>query len=305
MTTFQEGHTTVLSGYGYGQHGPYLRFNDIDSSTQLEMPVLGKTFSLEVQPKRYCVGRFDLRTFKSSVCPLKVELLPDEKDTMCPACKEATGFNPSFYYANTVSPQQREYNKTPHFVYLAYFSPKHVKAGISSESRGKDRLLEQGARAAVVVGRFENADDARVLEAALCRQDGIYETMRASQKAHLLAEEPFSPDLAYGVLHSTLERLEMVEELMHIGFLPENPEDLSVYYFGTASPDVSQLQLPEDASNVIAGECMGMVGSLLVMKQGEFGYVFNIKDWESHVVDVYPDEVRATYESVPQQTSLF
>lgn len=75
------------------------------------------------------------------------------------------------------------YNETPHYVYLAYFSKQHIKAGISSETRGIERLLEQGARAACIVGRFPDAYEARILEAALCAQSQILETMRASVKA--------------------------------------------------------------------------------------------------------------------------
>ena len=54
------------------------------------------------------------------------------KVTVCPACQEATGFNPSFYHTDFVSPQQRAYNAEPHIAYLAYFSPAHVKAGITA-----------------------------------------------------------------------------------------------------------------------------------------------------------------------------
>ena len=182
MTNFANGHTTVLAGHGFAESGPYLLINDVEQGEQHRFPVLGKTFSLRRLPTRRCVGRFDLASYTKEVCPLNVELLPDAKDTMCPACQEATGFNPSFYYADFISAQQRAYNLTPHFTYLAYFSPKHVKAGISSETRGIERLLEQGARAARIVGRFGCADDARELEAALCAQPGILETMRASRK---------------------------------------------------------------------------------------------------------------------------
>lgn len=146
MSLFLEGHRTVLASYGFTNEGSYLTVNDIDAETQYYVPVRGTTLSIKRFPERFCTGRIDLKTFESSVCPLKVELLPTEKDDICPACQEATGFNPSFYFAETVSPQQREYNLTPHFVYLAYFSPQHVKAGISSETRGIGRLLEQGAR---------------------------------------------------------------------------------------------------------------------------------------------------------------
>lgn len=196
MSQFLADQTLVLAGYGFFDHdfpsndfatggsspsggpetesqsraevcGPYLLLNAIESSKQIRYPLWGKTISLFRTDRRFCIGRFDLRTFESSVCPLKIEFLPSEKDNMCPACREATGFNPSFYYADSISPQQREYNQTPHFVYMAYFSPDHVKAGISSETRGIERLLEQGARSACIVGRFSNADEARILEAAL------------------------------------------------------------------------------------------------------------------------------------------
>ncbi|HJH44275.1 MAG TPA: DUF2797 domain-containing protein [Rubneribacter badeniensis] len=183
MTRFINGRTTVLAGHGFDDAtGPYLLVNDVDAREQHRFAVRGRTFSLRRLPRRRCVGRFDLATYEKSCCPLNVELLPDAKETMCPACIEATGFNPSFYYADFVSPKQRAYNLTPHFAYLAYFSPQHVKAGISSETRGIERLLEQGARAARIVGRFSCADEARELEAALCAQPGILETMRASLK---------------------------------------------------------------------------------------------------------------------------
>ena len=181
-------HTVVLAGYGFSVDGPYLTINDLDEGTVGYVPVLGRTFSLRRLPRRRCIGRIDLRTHERSTCPLNAELLPDGKEDMCPACIEATGFNPSFYFSSYISPQQREYNQTPHYVYLAYFAPGYVKAGISSETRGIERLLEQGTRAARVVGRFTCADDARALEAALCAQDGVAETMRASLKAKLLAD---------------------------------------------------------------------------------------------------------------------
>ena len=100
MTNFANGHTTVLAGHGFAESGPYLLINDVEQGEQHRFPVLGKTFSLRRLPTRRCVGRFDLASYTKEVCPLNVELLPDAKDTMCPACQEATGFNPSFYYAD-------------------------------------------------------------------------------------------------------------------------------------------------------------------------------------------------------------
>ena len=299
-------HTTVLAGHGFSDAGPYILINDIDDAAQHRFSVMGKTFTLKQLPARFCVGRFDLLTHQKSVCPLRIELLPTEKDDMCPACKEATGFNPSFYYAETVSPQQRAYNETPHYVYLAYFSPQHVKAGISSETRGIERLLEQGARAACVVGRFGNADEARKLEAALCAQPQVFETMRAALKARLLAEEPYDPIEACSVLDSRTNELVQVPEVHEAGFsLAEKPRDLSSYYFGGPSPDASELQIPVGHEAECAGTCIGMVGDKLVMKQGSFGYVVSLKSWMGHAVDLLEGEVAFQYDSAPQQISLF
>ena len=67
--------------------------------------------------------------------------------------------------------------------------------GISSETRGIERLLEQGARVAGILKRSANADEARALEAHLCAQEGIYETMRLGTKVRLLSD-PFKADAA-------------------------------------------------------------------------------------------------------------
>lgn len=297
MTRYLQGHTAVLAGHGFDGEGPYLTINDADAGAVHRFPVRGRVFSLRRLPRRRCVGRFDLHTFEKGACPLNVELLPDAKEAMCPACAEATGFNPSFYYADFVSAQQRAYNLKPHFTYLAYFSLQHVKAGISSESRGIERLLEQGARAARIVGRFANADEARELEAALCAQPGILETMRASLKTRLLAEERYDFAEAREVLDRAVERLGLDGA--------EPAQDLSPHYFGGPSPDCHDLQVPEGHDDECGGRCIGMVGGALVFEQGGANYIVSVKDWESHEVELLEDEVVCEYAYEPQQFSLF
>lgn len=305
MTHYHAGNTVVLAGHGFDEQGPYLLLNDLDAVSQERLHVRGRTFTLRRTARRFCVGRFDLQTFEKSVCPLRVELLSDAKDIMCLACAEATGFNPSFYYADYVSPQQRAYNLTPHFVYLAYFSPQHVKAGISSTTRGIERLLEQGARAARVVGRFPNADKARALEAALCAQDGILETMRASLKTRLLAEVRYSFAEATTVLDAAAQRLAEVPAVAEAGFTSEAPLDLDAYYFDGAAPDVHDIQQPDDHDDECGGCCVGMVGGTLLFEQEGAVYTAPVKDWESHEVELLDGEVACSYDFEPQQFSLF
>ena len=268
MPRFMPNATLVFSGLGYAADGPYLLVNDVYGKKQMRLPVLGRTFTLRHTQKRFCIGPFDLKTYQSKACENSVELMPfsQYKDDMCPACREETGFNPAFYNADSISAQQRAYNLTPHFVYMAYFSPQHLKVGISSETRGIERLLEQGARAARVVGRFTCADDARALEAALCSQDGVAETMRASLKAKLLADAPYSFEEACHELRTAADRLEDVDAVAQAGFSPEDALDLSPYYFGGPSPDAHTMQLPEGEgfADVCGGVCAGMVGANLV-----------------------------------------
>ena len=130
--------------------------------------------------------------------------------------------------------------------------------------------------------------------------------MRVSVKVRLLAEEPYNPVEACEVLESKVSSLIQIDEVIRAGFSPkEAAQDLSRYYFGGPSPDVSELQLPNGHENECAGECLGMVGDKLVMRQGNFGYVVSLKDWVAHAIDLLEGEIGFEYESAPQQISLF
>ncbi|MEG2260698.1 MAG: DUF2797 domain-containing protein [Raoultibacter sp.] len=297
MARFGENHTIVLAGIGFDAAGPYLSFNDLEAGSQTQFSVQGKTFSLRLLAQRRCVGSIDLATHQGQVCPQAATLLPEAKDNSCPACQKETGFNPAFYNAASLSAQQRAYNLTPHYVYMAYFSPQYVKVGISSETRGIKRLLDQGARAALVVGRFESAEEARVLEARLCAQPGIYETMRAAKKVELFTEERYDFAEAQVILQAKAEGLGL------------NPDeaclDLTPYYFAGAQPTSDEVQLPGDEfEGLCGGRCIGMIGSVLVFEQSAVYFAVPLKGWESHEVELFLDEVIPSYSFEPLQMSL-
>ncbi|MDO4590806.1 MAG: DUF2797 domain-containing protein [Slackia sp.] len=299
MPRFFPDSTLVFSGLGYDVAGPYLQLNDLQAQKQMRLPVLGRTFTMRRLSQRYCIGPFDLKTYESSACPLMAELPSEEtyKDDMCPACREATGFNPAFYNADAVSPQQRAYNMTPHFVYMAYFSPAHLKVGISSETRGIERLLEQGARVAGILKRYENADAARALEAELCAQEGILETMRLGTKNKLLSE-PFDAQAAMACVLQTAR---------DHGIDPEcGVLDLTPYYFGAGAQPPDFVQLPDNApADACAGRCVGMVGGTLALEQQGAVFAVPVKDWESHAVEITAGEVLVEYDYEPQQMGLW
>lgn len=299
MPRFFPESTLVFSGLGYNADGPYLQMNDIEAKKQMRLPVLGRTFTLKKLPQRYCIGPFDLKTYESSACDLSAEL-PDEstyKDDMCPACREKTGFNPAFYNAESISPQQRAYNLTPHFVYMAYFSPAHLKVGISSETRGIERLLEQGARVAGILKRYPNADEARALEAHLCSQDGILETMRLGTKNKLLSES-FDAQSAMDCVYETARRFDIEPEC---GVL-----DLTPYYFGKVDKVPDLIQVPDGSpEDMCAGRCVGMIGGTLALEQDGNVFVIPVKDWETHAVEITVGEVLCEYEYELQQMGLW
>ncbi len=286
----------VLAGHGYDEHGPYLLINHLHAKTQERIHVWNKTFSLTKSPRRFCTGWFDFDTYTSHACDNEQELMSDSKFTDCPTCQEKTGFNPAFYNANSVSTQQAAYNATPHFVYMAYFAPDFIKVGISAEARGIERLLEQGARAACVLGRFKNADKARELEAFMCSQPNIYETMRASKKTELFAETAYDFKSAHDTLQKRAETFD---------FHPEYYWDLTPYYFGSLAPHYSSIHIPPDApNNICAGHCIGLIGTTIVFEQDNEHFPINLKDWKSHAITFTPDKILTTYEATSQQMFL-
>lgn len=294
---YHDGQTLVLANVGFGDKGPSLLINDVFAKTQERYYPLGKTFSLKKGDARYCVGSFDLAARTRQACQLSVELPADSRDDMCPSCRELTGFNPAFYNTPSISPQQRAYNNTPHFVYLAYFSPQHIKAGISSEMRGNKRLLEQGARAALIVGRFDTAEKARELEARLCADPGVFETMRSSKKAELLVEVPYDFGVAQDILCETARRFELEVSGACL--------DLDASYFAGRTPTTDELQIPQEGpEDTCGGNCIGMMGSLLVFEQVGINYVVSIKEWESWGIELFEDEVLHAYSFEPMQMSL-
>ena len=286
----------ILSGHGYDKLGPYLLVNHVHAKTQERLHIWNTTFSMTKLPRKFCTGWFDFKTYASHACDNEQEMLGDSKFTDCSVCQEKTGFNPAFYNAETISAQQREYNQTPHFVYMAYFAPDFLKVGISSETRGLERLLEQGARAAAVMGRFPNADEARELEAYLCSQEGIFETMRASKKTELFAETVFN----YEEAKKTLEK-----KAAEFDITPEIYWDFTPYYFGGLAPKAGTIHVAPNASDTVCGgRCIGLIGTTIVFQQNGENFPIDLKSWKGHAIQFDLNQVLIEYEASDTQMFL-
>jgi hypothetical protein len=256
----------------------------------------GQTLTLQFDPaQRFCTGWHDLATGKSAPCPDKATL-PKEY-SQCMHCQRKTGFNPAFYNASSVSEQQQARNATPHFLYLAHFGPGVIKVGISWSNRGVRRLLDQGARSALIIKEYGSATLARQYEAKVAKLEGIIETLQAKAKYSLLTR-PYDAEAGMRELIAARERLQD-----EAGITPDNnaPQTLDAYYFG------DNIFTPADlvplTDHKISGRNLGIIGSAYVAEQNGTPYFLSLNNLAGYQVSIRQAEEPNTH--LPRQASLF
>lgn len=297
MTKLPEGNYLFVH-YGYGpDHQPQLSLlpNAGDRFTHFEPR--DQTFTLAFdKTQRYCNGWHDLATAESFPCPDAAEL-PDQYD-QCRHCQQKTGFNPAFYNAVSVSEQQQARNAQPHLLYLAHFAPGVVKVGITWEGRGIRRLLDQGARSALILKVYPNADIARTYEARAAKLPGIAETLQLRHK-HQHLKRPY--DATAGAQELTTARDRLIRE---INLVPDDnqPLHLDSYFLGNNSLHPHDL-VDISKNDTVSGNCLGMIGSILVIDQNDLQYSFPIGKLTGYRCTLSYDT--AKNEAEPHQASLF
>lgn len=283
--------------YGYNADlAPSLTLHREGAEAFEHLAPRGKTLTLSFDTsKRYCTGWHDLATSESSPCP-ESAILPTDYD-QCMHCQRKTGFNPAFYNANSVSEQQQARNAQPHFLYLAHFGPGVVKVGISWSQRGIRRLLDQGARSALIVKEYASANLARQYEAKIASLDGIAETLQLKAKYKLLTL-PYNPDVGAKELLHTRQRL-----INELGLQPDDnqPQWLEPYYVGDHTFAPHQLVHLHDGA--ISGKSLGMIGSTYIAEQGGTPYYLSLSNLTGYKVTVSDNEQPNVH--APQQVSLF
>ncbi len=186
---------------------------------------------------------------------------------------------------------------------MAYFSPTHIKVGIASEKRHSIRLLEQGARAAIIINRFENAQKARELEARLCDNKGILERLTSDSKLKLLCGIKYDFKTAKDLLIERVKELYNTEnEYKVIDLMP-------YYFYGNNETPHEYYRVENEKENIVSGELMGLIGDAVVLKQPSTQerviYAMSIKKFISHVVNIYLNRSIATYSLEPRQLTLW
>ena len=246
--------------------------------------VVGQELSLAFDVStKYCTGWLDFDNHCSQACPDGATV--DEKYENCLKCRNRTGFNPAFYHADSVSAQQQKINQTPHFLYLAYFSPEVIKVGISQEARGIRRLLEQGARVALKLETFASALIARQYEARIASLSGIMETVAASKKLGLI-KQPLNTTVAEQTLADALMR---IQQKLGLDF-PSRTLIMCDDYFHTEGRDLSSV-IDMTGNTVLAGTVISVIGSVLITEYDGQLLAYNVKKFIGHRAQVMQEAV--------------
>jgi hypothetical protein len=228
--------------------------------------------------QKYCTGWYDISNHTNHSCQTQSKV--ESKYTSCFHCRKKTGFNPAFYNADEVSETQQAYNQQPHSVYLAYFGSGIAKVGILSDSRGSERIYEQGALLFTVVSQCKNANDARSIEKSYI-QKGLKESVIKKQKEEAL-KRPINIDEERKVFTAIVADVVNGTECNIIS-------NFEHYFFKSYQP----IQITPFVSTTVSGRIIGIIGRYLILENHDrhigfwlntlFGYEASITKSIQHV----------------------
>lgn len=287
----------LLSNAGFTKdEKPYISLQNEDRFID-HLVVPASTVSMQFDTiERFCIGWGDITTGERFICPDKATL--DPKYEQCPACQKRTGFNPAFYHASSVSKQQEARNLQPHILYLAYFGNNLTKVGISLAARGKSRLLEQGARSAIILDTFPSAHIARQYEAKIAALPAIAETVLLRKKVEIM-RYIYDPQTGE---HELLKAKDDIEKTLGTQFT-----NSAVLHFDSAYFPASMPHFPDafdcTSHNLISGETIGALGTLLFCYQQDTPLFLPLKKYVGYKVKLSYSPLAMTLPA--RQISLF
>lgn len=285
---------------------PRWRLTDFKSGEILNFsPDFEKELTIKIDlSQRFCIGWHNLKTGEDFVCPDKVIL--NKKYTQCQKCQQRTGFNPAFYNVNPgeISSQQQARNAKPHFVYLAYFSDNIIKVGISFSGRGITRLLEQGARAALILGEFSSANIARNYEEKISKMPEFCENVKANEKLKTL-EQKFDFKKAEKKLLTARKKIEQTQK---VDFEKNQPLNLDKFYMKDYNFTPREIILATDCTQnnnslIFSGVLKAQIGYILLSKQQNEIIALPLRKFIGYKIQFLPKNIDLKLPK--RQTSLF
>lgn len=285
----------LLSYVGFDNTGQPFVDVEVDGKISRHL-IMGQELALQFgMSTRHCTGWVDFENRRQEPCSDHTTV--EGKYEQCIKCRNLTGFNPAFYHAATVSKQQESINQKPHFVYLAYFGPGLIKVGISQESRGIRRILEQGAKAAIKLDTFPSALVARQYEAKIAALENVAENVTSSKKLSLL-KEPLDEASAINELLATQSRAESI-----IGARFNGADVIKTSkYFNSENLDVHQISIIKDQS-VLIGNCRSVIGGIIILDSQDRLLAYNLKTFIGYRAE--PTDEDTTVSLPSEQMTLF
>lgn len=218
---------------------------------------LGDELALAMSEDRYCVGWRSPHSGDASHCPSdsftrgSAQCEECQRREIIIPCHRCTG-------ERCANPVRREQCIQPdnHRIYLAAFAPGLIKVGVAREERVRDRVAEQGARAAAVIGAADGKE-IRNMEYH-CRRLGYPDRVALSTKI-----ESWSTEAQVDSLHLEIERAAKEIRSRLRGRWFREPERLEI-------PDLPHLatrprQLSQMSGVRLRGRVEGLYGHTVVV----------------------------------------
>lgn len=249
-----------------------------------DMPL---TISIDNPEVRRCTGWYDILTHTHHPC--EKNCVVDSRYDACYECRQKTDFNPAFYNTTNISTAQTKYNEQPHSVYIAYFGGGIAKSGMTADSRGLQRLYEQGALLYYLVGSFDDATKAHNVEDKLIHE-GLLNSVTKRQKERILTN----------TMDIDREEQSFSKILNELGYNKANIVcNLEHFFYGQRPTE----QIIAIGDRPISGQVRGIIGRYLVLQNNGALYGFWLSKLHGYSIEI-TDEIQ-DIKPEPQQISLF
>lgn len=212
----------------------------------------GDSFSFEFSKTRHCIGYRAPGSASLVPCPGSAQ-----ESSQCDGCKEKAMMLPCLRCIGDVcrNPVRRPdcVQDDNHALYIAAFSPGHLKVGVTKWDRRFIRLAEQGAKFALIVGR----DDGQMVRRAesMIRALGIPDRLPTSEK--LKAHEIKSTESE--LREAVIEALASLKARMRARWVDEEE-------FQRDYRDIDNVRLLQPDGLSVEGDVHETIGQIIVIR---------------------------------------
>ncbi len=289
----------IFRSLGFDNSGKHTLRVNADKTVKSSIVQIGDKVSWKFHmDKTFCVGWRDIINNISYICPEG-----SVGQVECQRCRIRTGFNPAFYNSDSISNAQSQRNLEPHYLYLADYGSDKIKVGVVHHTRVLARLLEQGARSAIIAERFPTANVARQYEKLISNLPDFCESFRSDTKLKLF-RQPYNFDDSKSRLTNAMHLIDGILSLDK-----DNTEiiNLNDYYgdLSAVSTD-TQLLLPgDDGVRLIIGTIIAIVGTFIVLSHKDKLYITNMKHYMGAKFNIVKYDDALDLKLSAEQATLF